>query len=103
MFQRRWALENINVRDVNIFFEVKNPDNREENVSRGQKAQALAGKKPAGRFYIGIDPGKEPLSWHLRRSEINELAKEWIGFSDLNQRDNYQAILDFFRTEAGGH
>jgi hypothetical protein len=103
MFQRRWALENINVRDVNIFFEVKSPENREEHVSDSQKAQALAGKKPAGRFYIGIDPGEEPLSWHLRQSEINELAKEWIGFSDLNRRDNYQVILDFFRSEAGGH
>jgi predicted acylesterase/phospholipase RssA len=100
MSQRRWALENVNIRDVKIFFEVKDPENREEHVGARQKKQALAGKKPAGPFYIGVDPGKEPLSWHLRPVEINELRKEWVGFSDFSRPDNYQVILDFFKAES---
>jgi hypothetical protein len=100
MSQRRWALENVNIRDVKIFFEVKDPENREEHVGARQKKQALAGKKPAGPFYIGVDPGKEPLSWHLRPVEIIELRKEWVGFSDFSRPDNYQAILDFFKAES---
>ena len=101
MFQARWALQHVNIRDVKIFFEVEDPANREEHVQAGQKTQALAGKKPAGRFYIGIDPGKEPLSWHLRPSEIDELKKEWVGFNTASDNcpDNYGAILDFFKTE----
>jgi hypothetical protein len=101
MFERRWALEHINIRDVKIFFEVQDPANREEHVQAAQKTQALAGKKPAGPFYIGIDPGKEPLSWHLRPSEIDELKKEWVGFKPASDNcpDNYGAILDFFKTE----
>ena len=75
MFQWRWASENIHIRDVKIFFEVKNPQNREEDVQAAQKPLALTGKKPAGLFYIGVDPGKEPLSWHLRPSEIDELVR----------------------------
>jgi hypothetical protein len=101
MFQWRWASENIHIRDVKIFFEVKNPQNREEDVQAAQKPLALTGKKPAGLFYIGVDPGKEPLSWHLRPSEISELEKEWIGFSNVTNQDNYQAILDFFKAETG--
>jgi hypothetical protein len=101
MFQWRWASKNISIRDVKIFFEVKNPQNREEGVQAAQKPQALTGKTPAGLFYIGVDPGKEPLSWHLRPSEISELKKEWIGFSDVSRPDNYQAILDFFKAETG--
>ena len=101
MFQARWALQHVNIRDVKIFFEVKDSANREEHVHADQKTRALVGKKPAGRFYIGIDPGKEPLSWHLRRSEIAELRKEWVGFNTASDNcpDNYGAILDFFKTE----
>lgn len=107
MFQKRWALENVNIHDAKIFFEVNNPSNRDEAVPAEQKAQALAGKQPAGPFYTGIDPGKEPLSWHLRPVEINELKKEWIGFSDTKcpdgsyQSDSYQSIVAFFEGEAG--
>jgi hypothetical protein len=102
MFQARWALQHVNIRDVKIFFEVEDPVNREEHVQAGQKTQALAGKKPAGRFYIGVDPGKEPLSWHLRQSEIDELKKQWVGFNAASENcpDNYGAILDFFKTES---
>jgi len=102
MFQARWALQHVNIRDVKIFFEVKDPANREEHVQAGQKTQALAGKKPAGRFYIGVDPGKEPLSWHLRPSEIDELKKQWVGFNAASENcpDNYGAILDFFKAES---
>ena len=105
MFQRRWALEQVNIRDVKIFFEVEDPANREEHVQTGQKTQALVGKKAAGPFYIGIDPGKEPLSWHLRPIEIQELRKNWVGLNDISApdtcKDNYGAILDFFKTESG--
>jgi hypothetical protein len=102
MFQARWAPQHVNIRDVKIFFEVEDPANREEHVQAGQKTQALTGKKPAGRFYIGVDPGKEPLSWHLRPSEIDELKKQWVGFNaaSANCPDNYRAILDFFKTES---
>jgi hypothetical protein len=102
MFQARWALQQVNIRDVKIFFEVEDPANREEHVQSGQKTQALAGKKPAGRFYIGVDPGKEPLSWHLRPSEIDELKKQWVGFNAASENcpDNYGAILDFFKAES---
>jgi hypothetical protein len=81
---------------------VEDPANREEHVQAGQKTQALVGKKPAGRFYIGVDPGKEPLSWHLRPSEIDELKKQWVGFNAAseNRPDNYGAILDFFKGES---
>jgi len=104
MFQWRWKLEHINIQDVKIFFDVKRPENREEDVPISQKTHALAGKQPAGRFYIGVDPGKEPLSWHLRPVEVNELAKEWVGLTDFSHPpDNYQTILEFFRTEAGVH
>src|SRR6266516_2672443 len=101
MFQARWAWQGVNIRDVKIFFEVEDPANREEHVQANQKTQALVGKKPAGRFYIGVDPGKEPLSWHLRPSEIEELKKQWVGFNTASENcpDNYQAILDFFKTE----
>jgi len=101
MFQARWAWQGVNIRDVKIFFEVEDPANREEHVQANQKTQALVGKKPAGRFYIGLDPGKEPLSWHLRPSEIEELKKQWVGFNTASENcpDNYQAILDFFKTE----
>jgi hypothetical protein len=93
-------LEDVNVQDVKIFFEVKNPENREEDVPANQKAQALAGKKPAGRFYVGLDPGKQPLSWHLRPVEVTELDKEWIGFTDFSKPpDSYQTVLDFFKKE----
>ena len=102
MFERRWALEHVNIRDVKIFFEVENPANREEHVQAGRRTQALAGKKRAGPFYIGVDPGKEPLSWHLRPSEIDELKKNWVGFNNSSENcsDNYGAILDFFKTES---
>jgi len=102
MFERRWALEHVNIRDVKIFFEVENPANREEHVQAGRRTQALAGKKRAGPFYIGVDPGKEPLSWHLRPSEIDELKKNWVGFNNASENcsDNYGAILDFFKTES---
>ena len=98
MFQRRWQLQNVDIRDVRIFFEVQEPENREEGVSSAQVAKAMIGKKRAGRFYIGVDPGKEPLSWHLRPNEIKELAKTWIGFSDTSSPDSYATIRDFFKT-----
>jgi hypothetical protein len=98
MFQRRWQLQNVNVRDVRIFFEVQDPENREESVNPTQLVKAMAGKKPAGWFYIGVDPGKEPLSWHLRPSEMKELAKSWIGFSNTSSPDSYATIHDFFKT-----
>jgi hypothetical protein len=104
MCQKRWALEHVNIRDVKIFFEVEDPANREEHVQIGRRSQALAGKKPVGPFYIGIDPGKEPLSWHLRPIEIDELKKNWVGLNQagpLNScQDNYGAVLDFFKTES---
>jgi hypothetical protein len=104
MSQARWSLQHVNIRDVKIFFEVEDPANREEHVQAGQKTQALAGKKPSGRFYMGVDPGKEPLSWHLRPSEIDELKKQWAGFNAASQNcsDNYGAILDFFKAESVG-
>jgi hypothetical protein len=104
MSQARWAQQHVNIQDVKIFFEVEDPANREEHVQAGQKTQALAGKKAAGRFYIGVDPGKEPLSWHLRPSEIDELKKQWVGFNAASQNcpDNYAAILNFFKAESAG-
>jgi hypothetical protein len=53
-----------------------------------------------GKYYVGVNPGKEPLSWHLRSVEANELAKEWLGFTNSgNPPDNYQTVLQFFKTE----
>src|SRR5438874_11892307 len=102
MFQARWALQHVNIRDVKIFFEVEDPANREEHVQAGRQTKALAGKKPASRFYIGIDPGKEPLSWHWRPSEIDELKNQWVGLNaaSINSPDNYQPILDSFKAES---
>jgi hypothetical protein len=96
MFERRWALEKVNIQDVKIFFEVTNPENRDPSAKQDQNAQGL---KKNG-FYVGVDPGKEPLSWHLRLSEINELKKEWRGFSEVNCGDNYESILQFFKSES---
>ena len=96
MFQARWALQQVNIRDVKIFFEVEDPANG-KNMFRLVRRQTLAGKKPAGRFYIGVDPGKEPLSWHLRPSEINELKKQWVGF---NATSTAPIIMEPFSTSS---
>src|SRR5207249_11954556 len=98
MLQARWAWQGINIRDVKIFFEVEDAAKREEHVQASQKTQALGGKKPAGRHYIGLDPGKEPLSWHLRPGEVEELTQQWVGFHAAaeNGHANYQAVLEFF-------
>jgi len=82
MLEKRWALEDINISDVRIFFDVKNEQNRDSGA------------------YVGVSTWKQPLSWHLRPSEIAEVKKEWIGLSDFTDPDNYQAILDFFKNEA---
>ena len=102
MFQSRWKQAQVNICDVKIFFEVNRPTNREEHVQAGQKTQALVGKERAGPFYIGIDPGREPLSWHLRPVEIAELEKKWVGLNDATAsgtcKDTYGTILEFFKS-----
>ena len=104
MFQSRWKQAQVNICDVKIFFEVNQPTNREEHVQAGQKTQALVGKERAGPFYIGIDPGREPLSWHLRPVEIAELEKKWVGLNDATAsgtcKDTYGTILEFFKSES---
>lgn len=87
MFQTRWAKDHsenggpppVDIWHVPIFFEVENPRHDEG-------------------FFIGADPGTEPLSWHLRPSEQAEIQKTWKGFEPGN--GSYKKILDFYQSQA---
>lgn len=89
MFKARWKLgvadpthyPGVRVRHVPIYYDVTGTNAPEKTISKAWK--------------IGVNPETQPLSWHLRECEKNDITNRLV---HLRQTEAFATIENFFQT-----
>ncbi|WP_395744488.1 patatin-like phospholipase family protein [Prosthecobacter sp.] len=86
MLTQRWAGRDVEITHVKIFYPIARVKENEKEVEK-KKKDLLPG-------HVGVDPKVQPLSWHLREEEKQDLDQSVQQF--LDDKEGMPAIRNFF-------